>query len=128
CDISSDKLELDVVHFYHARAETFDQNKQFRESFDLVTARAVARMSVLSELCLPLVKQNGLFIAMKGSQGDDELVAGMKSVKALGGKHVKTESFILPKEESDRKMIFIEKVKRKAKKYKRKPCTPNRHQ
>ncbi len=53
----AEQLDLTNVAFYHDRAETFGKNKEFRESFDVVTARAVARMSVLSELCLPLVKK-----------------------------------------------------------------------
>lgn len=56
-DALAEKLGLTDVHFYHDRAETFGQNKAHREKYDLVTARAVARMSVLSELCMPLVKK-----------------------------------------------------------------------
>src|SRR5699024_6059828 len=66
-------LELKDVEFYHEPAENFGKNKQKRESFDVVTARAVARMSVLSELCIPLVKRNGVFIAMKGSKAEEEI-------------------------------------------------------
>src|SRR5690625_3209940 len=58
-------LGLEDIHTFHSRAEDFGQKKKQRESFDLVIARAVARTSVLSELCLPLCKINGLFIAMK---------------------------------------------------------------
>src|SRR5690606_9233117 len=79
------KLELENVYFYHDRAENFGKNKQFRETFDVVLARAVARMSVLSELCLPLVKKNGLFIAMKGAQGEEELLNAEKAIRVLGG-------------------------------------------
>src|SRR5699024_5602119 len=78
-------LELYHVHFYHDRAETFVRNKKFRQRFDLVIARAVARMSVLSELCLPLVKKNGTFIAMKGSQVEEELDVAQKALQQLGG-------------------------------------------
>lgn len=64
-DALAAELKLDNIHFHHARAEEFGQDKAFRGSFDLVTARAVARMSVLTELCLPLVKKGGFFLAMK---------------------------------------------------------------
>ncbi len=64
----AEQLNLDHVAFYHSRAEDFGKNSKCRESFDIVMARAVARMSVLSELCLPLCKKDGLFMAMKGSQ------------------------------------------------------------
>jgi len=61
------QLALEDVFLYHDRAEVFGKNKQFRESFDYVTARAVARLNVLSELCLPLAKKHGYFLAMKAS-------------------------------------------------------------
>src|SRR5699024_11321093 len=67
----ADRLELDNVTFYHSRAEDFGKNAKYRETFDVVMARAVARMSVLSELCLPLSKIKGSFIAMKGAQAKD---------------------------------------------------------
>src|SRR5690554_2571083 len=63
----ADALALENVHFYHDRAETFGQNKDHREKYDVVTARAVARMSVLSEFCIPLVKVGGAFVALKGA-------------------------------------------------------------
>ena len=66
--------------FYHDRAETFGQKPEHREAYDIVIARAVARMSVLSELCLPLVKNGGVFIAMKGASGNEELQAGKKAI------------------------------------------------
>ena len=62
------KLELSDVAFCHDRAETFGKKEGVRESYDIVMARAVARLSVLSELCLPLVKVGGTFIAMKGAK------------------------------------------------------------
>ena len=64
----AETLNLEHVRFIHDRAETFGQLKEHREAYDIVTARAVARMSVLSELCLPLVKIGGTFIAMKGAK------------------------------------------------------------
>ena len=67
----AEELKLDKVNFVHSRAEDFGQNKKYREKFDIVTARAVARLSVLSELCVPLVKKDGLFISMKGAAADD---------------------------------------------------------
>ncbi|HLR79570.1 MAG TPA: 16S rRNA (guanine(527)-N(7))-methyltransferase RsmG [Bacillota bacterium] len=120
------KLELDHVHFYHDRAETFGRNKKFRQRFDLVIARAVARMSVLSELCLPLVKKNGTFIAMKGSQVEEELDVAQKALQQLGGELKHTYTFTLPEENSERSIVIIDKEKNTPKKYPRKPGTPNR--
>lgn len=120
------KLELEQVAFYHDRAENFGKNAKFRESFDLVTARAVARLSVLSELCLPLVKKGGTFIAMKGAQGMEELQAAASAIEILGGEIEHTEVFSLPEEESERSMIMISKKRKTPKKYPRKAGVPNR--
>lgn len=120
-------LELDGVHFYHDRAETFGQNKQFRESFDFVTARAVARMSVLSELCLPLVKKDGLFIALKASNTKEEMAEGQKAIATLGGKFREEFVFELPREAGERHIVLIDKKKESPKKYPRKPGTPNKN-
>lgn len=119
-------LELENVRFIHDRAETFGQNKEHRESYDVVTARAVARMSVLSELCLPLAKVGGTFIAMKGASAKEELSAGKKAIAVLGGKISNSYTFTLPQEESDRSILIIEKEKTTPKKYPRKPGTPNK--
>ncbi|CAI9394320.1 Ribosomal RNA small subunit methyltransferase G [Bacillus sp. T2.9-1] len=120
------QLELKEVNFIHDRAETFGQNKAFRESFDIVTARAVARLSVLSELCLPLAKVGGTFVAMKAASAKEEIEAGKKAVSLLGGKIQATHSFLLPVEESERNIIIMEKEKPTPKKYPRKPGTPNK--
>ncbi|PRR90060.1 MULTISPECIES: 16S rRNA (guanine(527)-N(7))-methyltransferase RsmG [unclassified Bacillus (in: firmicutes)] len=119
-------LNLQDTTFYHDRAETFGQRKEKRESYDLVTARAVARLSVLSELCLPLVKKEGLFVALKASAAEEEMQAGKKAVTVLGGEVVEKHSFVLPLEESERNIIVIEKKKQTPKKYPRKPGTPNK--
>ncbi|MEK4749931.1 16S rRNA (guanine(527)-N(7))-methyltransferase RsmG [Niallia circulans] len=119
-------LELEEVNFIHDRAETFGQNKEYRETFDIVTARAVARLSVLSELCLPLVKVGGTFVAMKAASAKEELEAGKKAVNLLGGKVNATHAFLLPMEESERNIITIAKEKPTPKKYPRKPGTPNK--
>ncbi|MFS0821096.1 16S rRNA (guanine(527)-N(7))-methyltransferase RsmG [Bacillus sp. 1P02SD] len=122
----SKELQLDHVAFYHDRAETFGQKGEIRESFDIVMARAVARMSVLSELCLPLVKVNGTFIAMKAASVAEELEEGKKALTTLGGNLEEVHHFLLPIENSDRNIVIIEKKKPTPKKYPRKPGTPNR--
>ncbi|AZB44700.1 16S rRNA (guanine(527)-N(7))-methyltransferase RsmG [Bacillus sp. FJAT-42376] len=119
-------LKLTNVHFYHDRAETFGQNKQHREKYDVVTARAVARLSVLSELCLPLAKKDGYFVALKASAAEDELQAGQKAIAVLGGKTESIHQFQLPIEESERNIVIIRKVKPTPGKYPRKPGTPNK--
>ncbi|MCL7747475.1 16S rRNA (guanine(527)-N(7))-methyltransferase RsmG [Halalkalibacter alkaliphilus] len=122
----ANELGLEKVSFYHDRAETFGQNPQHREQYDIATARAVARLSVLSELCLPLVKEKGDFIALKGAGASEELKDAEKAIKVLGGKVKADDSFLLPIEESERHIIQMSKVKPTPKKYPRKPGTPNK--
>lgn len=119
-------LQLESVSFYHDRAETFGQNPLHREKYDLVTARAVARMSVLSELCIPLAKVGGHFLAMKAASAQDELINSKKAITTFGGQLEKVESMNLPIENSERNFIVINKVKSTPKKYPRKPGTPNK--
>lgn len=122
----SNELGLKNMNFVHSRAEDFGRNPQYREAFDLVTARAVARMSVLSELCVPLVKEGGQFVAMKAASGEDELKDAKKALSVLGVKLNEEFNFVLPVEESDRVIFTFDKVKATPKKYPRKPGMPNK--
>lgn len=121
-----EELGLSGVSLYHDRAETFGQNKEFRASFDFVTARAVARMSVLAELCLPLLKKNGTFIAMKAAHAPEELDEAVSAIGKLGGKVRETYSFELPEDAGERTIILIDKKKETPNKYPRRPGTPNK--
>ncbi|MGF9977379.1 16S rRNA (guanine(527)-N(7))-methyltransferase RsmG [Viridibacillus arvi] len=122
----SEQLHLDHVEFVHSRAEDFGQNPKYREQFDLVTARAVARLSVLSELCIPLVKTNGHFVAMKAASGDEEMKDAKKALTVLGAKLLDSYSFLLPIEDSERSIFIFNKTKNTPKKYPRKPGVPNK--
>ncbi|WP_414045392.1 16S rRNA (guanine(527)-N(7))-methyltransferase RsmG [Macrococcus equi] len=121
----SAELDLTKVRFIHDRAETFGKS-EYRESFDVVTARAVARLSVLSELCLPLVKRGGHFIALKGAQGEIEVEEGLFAISILGGEVIQNHPLTLPEEDSLRYILDIEKKRQTPKKYPRKPGTPNK--
>lgn len=121
----AEALELDNVSFVHDRAETYGKG-DYRESYDIVTARAVARLSVLSELCLPLVKKGGHFIALKSSKGEEELEEARFGIGVLGGKVLDTISYELPEDAGERQMIIIDKRSQTPKKYPRKPGTPNK--
>jgi 16S rRNA (guanine527-N7)-methyltransferase len=94
-----------------ARAEDLAKT-EMRESFDFVTARAVARLNILAELCLPFVKIGGYFLAMKGSKGAEELSEVENGIKKLGGEVIKLEEkeLILPNETQMRTFILIKKV------------------
>lgn len=78
------ELGLEKVNIVNARAEDFAI--EHRESFDLVSARAVANLNMLSELCIPLVKEHGLFMAMKGSSGMQENESAKDALRILGVK------------------------------------------
>ncbi|ARF17506.1 16S rRNA (guanine(527)-N(7))-methyltransferase RsmG [Sporosarcina sp. P3] len=120
------ELKLENVAFVHARAEEFGRNPKYREQFDVVTARAVARLSVLSELCIPLAKQGGLFVSMKGAAASEEMKDAARAVKLLGAVLQNEHEFVLPEEHSERHIFVFEKKKQTPKKYPRKPGVPNK--
>ncbi|PIC85698.1 MULTISPECIES: 16S rRNA (guanine(527)-N(7))-methyltransferase RsmG [unclassified Sporosarcina] len=120
------ELKLENVAFVHARAEEFGRNPKYREQFDVVTARAVARLSVLSELCIPLAKQGGLFVSMKGAAASEEMKDATRAVKLLGAVLQNEHEFLLPEENSERHIFVFEKKKQTPKKYPRKPGVPNK--
>ena len=102
------ELDLKDIEAIHTRAEEYA--KQNREKFDIVTARAVANLKILSELCIPMVKVNGLFIAMKANI-EEEIENSTEILKKLDSKIEKIETFYLPIENSIRNIILIEKLK-----------------
>lgn len=120
------ELSLHDVFLFHDRAESFGQNKSQRESFHLVTARAVAKLSVLSEYCLPLVRVGGSMYAMKGAQVEEELQNSRQALKLLGGEIKQVHRLRLPEEGSLRHIIRIEKIAATPKRYPRKPGTPGK--
>lgn len=122
----SAELQFKEVSLYHDRAESFAQNPGHREKYDIAMARAVARLNVLAELCLPLVKRNGHFIALKGAQGNEELEEANKAIKLLGGTHTSIHNDSLPEEEGERNIIIMKKEKVTPKKYPRKIGIPNK--
>lgn len=118
------KLELKGIEAIHSRAEEIGKNKKYREQFDISTSRAVANLSTLSEYIIPLVKQGGKAIAMKGSDIKEELENAKNAIKELGGKIEKDEGLLLPKTEIKRHLIIIKKIKNTNDKYPRKPGIP----
>ena len=119
-------LGLKDITCVHLRAEDAGQNKDHREKYDLVTARAVARLSVLSEYCLQLVKQGGYFIAMKGSKFVEEIAEGRTAVGILGGEIISAEEVKLPGLDDGRAIIRIRKIKKTPVKYPRKAGVPEK--
>jgi len=120
--------ELGFTNFQciHGRAEELGHKKEYRESFDLGIARAVARLNILVELTLPFVKVGGNMIAMKGSNFNEELLEAQKAIHLLGANIEMTKIFNLPDQYGERSIILLNKVKGTSKQYPRKPGTPNR--
>ena len=113
-----EKLSLEDVRCIHARAE--EAPKDFRGAFDIATSRAVARLNVLCELCIPFLKEDGLFIAMKGPDCSDELLEAQKAMKLLGAELVACESYRIPGTDISHTAVIIRKVKPTHPKYPRK--------
>lgn len=104
------ELELNDVFFAHSRAEDAGRNPNLRSGFDVATSRAVARMSVLSEFCLPFVRIGGCFIALKGSQYQEEIAEAKTAIKKLGGKIDKVRTISLPRIPDVRSVIYVRKI------------------
>ncbi|HEO5617804.1 TPA: 16S rRNA (guanine(527)-N(7))-methyltransferase RsmG [Streptococcus agalactiae] len=117
--------ELSGVHFFHGRAEDFGQDKVFRAKFDIVTARAVARMQVLAELTIPFLKVNGRLIALKAAAAEEELISAEKALKTLFSQVTVNKNYKLPNGD-DRNITIVSKKKETPNKYPRKAGTPNK--
>lgn len=119
------RLELKNCVTVHSRAEDAGRNKKYREKYDIVTARAVAKLSVLAEYCLPLVKVGGVFLAMK-AHSEEEENEGAKAVALLGGTIEKTDTFKLPGTDMERTIIVVRKVRPTPARFPRKAGTPSK--
>lgn len=120
------QLGLKNVICLHGRAEDFAREKNFREQFDLATSRAVARLNILSEYCLPFVKIGGSFAAMKGKNFREEIFEAENAVKTLGGGGINFVEKTLPTLPDVRAVIYIDKIKSTPKKFPRSAGTPSK--
>lgn len=119
-----DTLQLKDVTLIHGRAEDIARLAEHRDAYDVVTARAVARLSLLNEFCLPFARKGGLFAAMKGSDPAEEVREAKRSLKELRAELTKVESFTLPVEDSARHIVLIRKTAETPAKYPRKAGVP----
>lgn len=110
------ELGLEKIQVVNARAEDFV--KENRERFDVVTARAVAKLSILLELCAPLLKVGGIFVALKGKNGEEEVKQAQLAIRTLGMKLEKEDTIVL-EEEATRINLYFKKIKPTSKKYPR---------
>ena len=116
------ELELKNIQAIHGRAEEFVSKE--RETYDIVTSRAVARLNVLLEYMLPFVKVGGRCICMKSFEIEEELKEAKKAIEILGGEIEKIDEITLPNTDIKRKIVVIKKVKNTPSKYPRKAGTP----
>lgn len=110
-------LGLQDVECVHARAEDFAAER--RESFDIAVSRAVAALPVLAELCLPLVKTGGKFLAMKSVDTGEELNAAGRAVNVLGGRLEKPLDYVISGTDIPRRLVILTKIGETPKKYPR---------
>lgn len=121
-----DELKLEQVVAVHGRAEDMARQQQHREQYDVVVSRAVARLAVLAEYCLPFVNTGGTFIAMKGSAVDEELEESFRALEILGGKVERVVEYELPLLGDSRHMIIVRKERPSPGKYPRKAGLPDK--
>ncbi|NLL72220.1 MAG: 16S rRNA (guanine(527)-N(7))-methyltransferase RsmG [Clostridiales bacterium] len=121
-----DKLKLDKISAIHGRAEDLGKDPSYRDGFDICTSRAVARLSVLSEYCIPFLKKGGYFISYKSGKITEELDEAKRAIEILGGTIKKTSEFQLSGTDMGRSLILIEKVKNTPKRYPRMAGKPTK--
>ena len=88
-----------------------EEQKALRESFDFAVSRAVARLNILSELCLPFIKVGGTFAAMKGPAPEEELKEAERGIRLLGGGKARVERYTIPGTDVTHSVVLVEKVK-----------------
>ena len=113
------ELGLDTVECLHLRAEDAGKSPNHREQYDAVISRAVARLQVLAEYALPLVKQGGLFVALKGPAADEEIAAAETAIFRLGGAKAEIQQVTIPFTDLQHKLVIIKKTRPTPKAYPR---------
>ncbi len=117
------ECDLKNINALHGRAEDVGQNKKYREAFDVSTARAVANIATLTEICTPFIKVGGSFLCMK-ADADDEIEDAKKALEKLNLICEKIDKFKLSKIDANRTIIIYKKKNPTPKIYPRKAGTP----
>lgn len=123
----AEKLGIDDIQFVHSRAEDGGKSKQLREQYDIAVSRAVAKLDVLCEWCLPFVAVGGFFIALKGSKYSEEVNEATGAIQRLGGEITKIEKIKLPGLDDVRAIVYIKKIKKTPAAYPRRPGTAEKN-
>ena len=125
-EYASDALGLDNVRTLHARAEDAGRSKAHREHYDIVVARAVAKMPALMEYTLPLARLDGQVIAMRGTDAFDETNEAAKAINLLGGELFTIEEIRLPTLDNPRYLVAVDKIQPTPKRFPRTAGVPSR--
>ena len=120
-----DEFGFKDITIIHSRAEDAAHDPKLRENFDVAVSRAVAKLNILAEYCMPFVKNDGYFAALKGSNLKEEIVDARGAIKTLGGQEIECINIELPNGDT-RNLIYIKKITSSPKKFPRKAGTPEK--
>lgn len=121
-----EELDLEGAKAIHGRAEDFGQDDNYREKFDLCASRAVADLSVLSEYCIPFVKEQGEFISYKADGSEEEIHNAKNAIEVLGGSLERIATETIPGTDIKRQFAVIRKIEKTDSKYPRKAGKPSK--
>lgn len=119
-------LGLDHVTLVQGRAEELGRNRRFRGQFDLVTARAVARLNTLTEYVMPFVRQGGLALLYKGPNAAEEFMEARKAIELLGGETVRFTPVMVPSLNEERRILLVKKLRKTPRQYPRQQGLPRK--
>lgn len=123
----SAKVGIDDIEFIHGRAEDFGKDENYREKYDIATARAVAGLPVLIEFCAPFIKLGGYFVCLKGPNANLELEEAKKAIEIMGLKFVEKIDVKLPELDLSHNILVFKKIKNTPEKYPRKAGKPSKN-
>ena len=123
----SNSIQLENIKFIHGRAEDFGKSEEYREQYDIATARAVAGLPILMELCVPFVKVGGYFICLKGPNANLELEESKKAMDVLGVEFIEKIDIDLPEIDLEHNILVFKKIKNTPEKYPRKAGKPSKN-
>lgn len=109
-DSVAEELHIAGLTTIHGRAEEYGLDRNYREQFDFATARAVADLRLLCEMCLPFVNVGGRFLAMKSMESDEELEQSRSAIEKLGGRLVGCHDYAIPHTQVKHRVVVIDKL------------------
>ena len=123
----SKNIGVNNINYIHGRAEDFGKLEEYREKYDVATARAVAGLPVLMEFCVPFVKVGGYFVCLKGPNANLELEESKAAIEVLGVEFIEQINVELPESDLNHNILVFKKVKNTPEKYPRKAGKPSKN-